>query len=99
MRKRSLLALALLLGLGWGAGPSPAPAGPPPPPADPAQLAPQHRQWLLEVDLLLRKEERAAFLALHADYERDGFIQKFWESRDPNPRNPGHPLKAARHTR
>src|SRR5882757_5350541 len=58
-----------------------------------AQLAPQYRQWLEEVDLLLRKDEREAFFALKEDYQRDGFIQKFWESRDPYPETPQNEFK------
>src|SRR6185369_14098069 len=48
-------------------------------------LAPKYRQWLDDVALILRKEEREAFLAIKEDYQRDGFIQKFWDSRDPYP--------------
>jgi len=64
-RKRWLAALLVLLGLlGLGGGAAPARA------ADrrAAKLAPQYRQWLEEVDLLLRKDEREAFFALKEDY-------------------------------
>ncbi|HZF11661.1 MAG TPA: VWA domain-containing protein [Thermoanaerobaculia bacterium] len=83
------LALLLLglVGLVGGTGPSAA--------ADrrAAKLAPQYRQWLEEVDLILRKDEREAFFALKEDYQRDGFIQKFWESRDPYPETPENEFK------
>src|SRR6185369_3684787 len=70
MRKRLVLAVVLLLTLLGGTGPSSA--------ADRrvAQLAPKYRQWLEDVALLLRKEEREAFLAIKEDYQRDGFINK-----------------------
>jgi Ca-activated chloride channel family protein len=50
-----------------------------------AALAPQHRQWLEDVALLIGKDERAQFLALAKDYRRDGFIHRFWEARNPSP--------------
>lgn len=62
-------------------------AGTPPSPAgDKApQLREQYIKWLEEVEPLLTKAERRAFLALRQDYQRDGFIKRFWESRDPYP--------------
>jgi Ca-activated chloride channel family protein len=89
MRKRRALAFVLLLGVISGTVPSSA--------ADrrTSELAPKYRQWLAEVDLILRKDERAAFLALKEDYQRDGFIQKFWESRDPYPETPRNEFKNA----
>ena len=50
-----------------------------------AALAPQYRQWLEDVELLIGKDERAQFLALAKDYQRDGFIHRFWEARNPVP--------------
>ena len=50
-----------------------------------AQLPAKYQQWLEETELLLDDEERAAFLALTEDYQRDAFIQNFWRSRDPYP--------------
>jgi VWFA-related protein len=87
MRKRRALVLMLLLGVLWGTVPSSA--------ADKriAALAPEYRQWLSEVDLILRKDEKASFLDLKEDYQRDGFIQKFWESRDPYPETPQNEFK------
>jgi Ca-activated chloride channel homolog len=87
MRKRLVLAVVLLLTLLGGTGPSSA--------VDRrvAQLAPKYRQWLEDVALLLRKEEREAFLAIKEDYQRDGFINKFWESRDPYPETPDNEFK------
>ena len=51
----------------------------------PDGLAPKFRVWLEEVDLLLSKKEWKAFLALEEDYQRDGFIARFWDARDPDP--------------
>lgn len=48
-------------------------------------LPERYRQWLLEVELLLSKEERREFLALEADYQRDAFIESFWKARDADP--------------
>ena len=48
-------------------------------------LADRHREWLLEVALLISPQEEQAFLDLEADYQRDGFVERFWEARDPYP--------------
>ena len=50
-----------------------------------AQLPPKYQQWLAETELLLNDSERATFLDLGEDYQRDAFIQSFWKSRDPYP--------------
>jgi VWFA-related protein len=50
-----------------------------------AALAPKYREWLETVALLINKEERRQFLALAKDYQRDGFIHRFWEARNPYP--------------
>ena len=46
-------------------------------------LPEEHRAWLEEVDAIITKEERAAFLKLEKDYQRDAFIERFWQARDP----------------
>jgi VWFA-related protein len=51
-----------------------------------ARLPEKYRTWLEEVDVLITEEERATFLALQKDYQRDAFIQRFWEVRDRLPR-------------
>ncbi|HKH49662.1 MAG TPA: VWA domain-containing protein [Thermoanaerobaculia bacterium] len=51
-----------------------------------AQLPEKHREWLAEVDPILTAEEKATFLGLAKDYQRDAFIKRFWEARDPYPR-------------
>jgi VWFA-related protein len=47
------------------------------------QLPLKYQQWLAEVELLILKEERKEFLELEKDYQRDAFIERFWDSRDP----------------
>jgi VWFA-related protein len=47
-----------------------------------SKLPAKYRDWLDEVQLLMTDDERAAFLALDKDYQRDAFIDRFWESRD-----------------
>jgi Ca-activated chloride channel family protein len=44
-----------------------------------------HRSWLEEVDLLASDDERQTFSSLKQDYQRDAFIERFWEVRDPYP--------------
>ena len=45
----------------------------------------KYRTWIEEVDFLIRKAERQAFLSLEKDYQRDAFIRDFWRARDPYP--------------
>jgi Ca-activated chloride channel family protein len=59
-----------------------------------AALDPKYRSWLEEVDLLIGKEERRQFLELTKDYQRDGFIHRFWEARNPVPGSARNPWKA-----
>ena len=51
-----------------------------------ARLTAEQRAWLEEVELIITKEERATFLAIEKDYQRDAFIERFWKIRDPRPR-------------
>jgi len=60
-----------------------------------AQLPEKHREWLAEVDPILTAEEKAAFLGLAKDYQRDAFIKRFWEARDPYPRTSRNEFKDA----
>lgn len=48
-------------------------------------LGSRYRAFLEEVDLIISEQERSVFLALTKDYQRDGFIDRFWEERDPYP--------------
>ena len=47
-----------------------------------ASLAPQYKAWLEEVDTLITVAEKKSFLDLKEDYQRDAFIDRFWEVRD-----------------
>ncbi len=50
------------------------------------QAADPYEKWLDEdVYWIIKPEERAAFLSLHTDKERDRFIEEFWRRRDPTP--------------
>src|SRR5262245_6405823 len=55
------------------------------PPPIPADLAPRYASWLDEVAMLMNAKEREVFLGLAKDYQRDAFIRRFWEVRDPFP--------------
>ena len=53
----------------------------------PEDLLPEKYQvWLVDVQYLISKEERALFLELEKDYQRDAFTERFWKVRDPYPR-------------
>ncbi|HEV8239532.1 MAG TPA: VWA domain-containing protein [Thermoanaerobaculia bacterium] len=67
----------------------------PAPPALPANLPQRYADWLEEVAPLINDDERAAFLALQQDYQRQAFIRAFWEARDPYPETPGNELRDA----
>ncbi|MDP9121747.1 MAG: VWA domain-containing protein [Acidobacteriota bacterium] len=46
------------------------------------KLPEKYRIWLQEVEVLITTQERRSFLALAEDYQRDAFIQRFWEVRN-----------------
>ncbi len=49
-------------------------------------LAPRYHQWPNQtVVYIIQHDERAAFLKLETDAERDHFIQQFWDRRNPVP--------------
>jgi len=52
---------------------------------DQKDLPAEYSAWLEEVDSIVTKDERAAFLKLEKDYQRDAFIERFWQARDPFP--------------
>jgi len=57
------------------------------------RLTPEHRQFLEDVELLISDEERDAFLDLAKDYQREAFIARFWEARNPRPGSPANRFK------
>jgi len=46
----------------------------------------RHAEWLAEVRTIMTPEERDVFLRLTRDYQRDAFVRKFWQVRDPVPK-------------
>jgi Ca-activated chloride channel homolog len=46
------------------------------------QLPQKYRDWIELVGFLITKDELKSFLELQQDYQRDAFIQRFWEVRD-----------------
>ncbi len=53
--------------------------------AEATDLPPRYQAWLDEVAPLIMPAEREAFLGLSQDYQRDAFIRRFWQVRDPYP--------------
>ncbi len=50
------------------------------------ELSKSYKKWLDEdVRWIITDEERAAFMQLSNDEERDQFIEAFWQRRDPTP--------------
>ncbi|HYN22397.1 MAG TPA: GWxTD domain-containing protein, partial [Thermoanaerobaculia bacterium] len=62
-------------------------------PPVPADLDPRHKKFLEEVAPLMDDAERAVFLGLHQNYQRDAFIQRFWKQRDPFPKTAVNELR------
>jgi Ca-activated chloride channel family protein len=80
----ALLALSLSIPA-FAAAPTPDPAV--------ASLGPRYQAFLDEVALLMSAPEKAAFLGLQKDYQRDAFIRRFWDIRDPFPQTPVNELR------
>lgn len=88
-RLRRLLP-AVLLGLWTAAGGVAAESGG----EEPAlPLDPRHREWLETVAPLISEAERSAFLALDKAYQREAFIGRFWDARDPYPETARNELR------
>lgn len=59
-----------------------------------------YQKWLGEdVAYIITTEERAKFLALTNDRNRDSFIAQFWEKRNPNPGNSENTYKEEHYRR
>lgn len=57
-------------------------------------LPPRYKQWIQdEVNYIITSEEKGAFLQLSTDDERDKFIDRFWELRNPTPGAPTNTYK------
>ncbi|MEK7404402.1 MAG: M56 family metallopeptidase [Acidobacteriota bacterium] len=82
-------AVAISVLAGWLAGPARAQA----------QAAP-YVKWLEEdVAYLITEGEKAAFLKLSSDEEREQFIEQFWLRRDASPGTPAHEVKEEHYRR
>ena len=87
-RQAFLLTLALLVPmLGWA--------------KDATKLLPPHyREWLTkDVAYIISKEEKDSFLQMVTDADRDKFIDRFWEARNPTPGAPTNPYKVEHYKR
>lgn len=56
-------------------------------------LPAKYQTWIYEVEMLISTEEFESFMALEKDYQRDAFIQRFWQIRDPYPETGRNELK------
>jgi GWxTD domain-containing protein len=58
------------------------------------KLGKSYREWLeRDAAYIITKEERDTFLRLTTDDERDKFIERFWEIRNPTPGGPENTFK------
>ncbi len=58
------------------------------------KLPPKYRGWLEgDVAYIISKEEKEVFLKLTRDDDREKFIERFWELRNPTPGAPTNPYK------
>ncbi len=63
-------------------------------------LPPSYRQWLTrDVAYIITNLEKDAFLELASDEERDKFIERFWDIRNPTPNAPENPYKTEHYRR
>ena len=65
-----------------------------------SELPKMYEQWLDEdVRWIITSEERTAFRALSNDDDRDRFIERFWQRRDPTPGTPENEFKEEHYRR
>jgi GWxTD domain-containing protein len=58
------------------------------------ELPPRYEHWLdQEVTYLISNRERATFLGLTTDHDRDTFIETFWLIRNPDPNSPTNTVR------
>ena len=66
----------------------------------PSDLPEMYRKWLEEeVVYIITKTEKAVFLKLESDRERNMFIEAFWKQRDPTPGSPENENKTEHYRR
>src|SRR5437870_5180506 len=60
----------------------------------PPKLTKYYANWLdRDVAYIITKAERKEFLQLASDEDRDNFIQRFWDIRNPTPGSPSNTYK------
>jgi GWxTD domain-containing protein len=60
----------------------------------PAYAKTNYKKWLQEeVVWIVSQKERARFLTLKTDQEKEAFVEEFWERRDPTPSTPRNEYK------
>ncbi len=65
-----------------------------------AAVAPPYRKWLDEdVVYIIAEKERAAFLKLTTNAEREKFIEQFWLRRDPTPKTAANEFREEHYRR
>jgi GWxTD domain-containing protein len=63
-------------------------------------LPSKYREWLQkDVAYIITDEEKDAFLNMAADADRDQFITRFWEVRNPTPGAPSNPYREEHYRR
>ncbi|MEM6792816.1 MAG: VWA domain-containing protein [Acidobacteriota bacterium] len=64
-------------------------------PQDPrlAAMSERHRGFLEQVELLITETEREVFLGITSGYQRDAFVRRFWQVRDPFPQTERNELQ------
>lgn len=61
---------------------------------DMQNLPQRYKDWLgKEVNYIITEDEAQAFVHLSTDAERDNFINRFWEMRNPEPNSPTNSYK------
>jgi GWxTD domain-containing protein len=64
------------------------------------QLPERYDHWLnQEVNYLITNQERASFLALTTDQDREAFIDTFWAIRNPDPNSPSNTYREEHYRR
>jgi len=65
-----------------------------------SKLPPQYREWLdRDVAYIITRGEKAQFLSLTSDAERDKYIDWFWAIRNPDPDSSVNPYKVEHYKR
>lgn len=59
----------------------------------------KHAQWLSGVEYIITEGERAGLLLRDTAEERDLYIERFWERRDPTPGTPANEFKTEHYRR